>query len=226
MYRHGDTEVYGTLCYDEAVSASRPGILVVHSDPEEKRAHALAVEGYIALALEEGFYSEQLPGEGDESDLVKERVLQERFLAAFALLQDHKLTEKGKIAAIGYCWGGGAVLRMAKAGVDLLGVVSFHGLLPTASVKPGSIRAKILVCHAEVDSFVPEEHRQMFQTGLTEAGADWQLTIYGGTTHCFTNKFVVQRFAQKENPQFRYSESADRRSWGAMLQFFDEIFSD
>ena len=110
---------------------------------------------------------------------------------------------------------------MAKAGADLRGVVSFHGVLPTAPVNAGSIKAKILVCHGADDKF-SGKHLQAFQQALIDAGADWQLIIYGGARYGFTNK----QAAMSDHPMIQYNESADRRSWGAMLQFFDEIFSE
>ena len=140
-----------------------PVVPVVHeggglhvNDHAKEKALALAEEGYLALALDiygEGKITDLLQRH-DESEPVKEQLLKERFLAAYELLQDHKLSEKGEIAAIGYCFDGSAVLRMAQTGGDLRGVLRFHGVLPTASVKHGAIKATILDWHGADDKFV------------------------------------------------------------------------
>jgi len=231
-YQQGDTVLHGYLCYDDATQESRPAVLIVHewwglNDYAKERAQALARAGYLALALDmygEGKTTEHPTEASEWSKAVGENedLLKRRFEAAYELLQKQPLAAKGKIAAIGYCFGGGVVLRMAKAGADLRGVVSFHGSLPTAPAKPGAIKAKILVCHGADDPFTDPEDTLKFQRVLTEAGADWQFISYSGAKHSFTSKAADARGI----PALQYNASADRRSWRAMLAFFEEIFSD
>lgn len=229
-YKQGDTVLKGFLFYDDATGGKRPGVLVVHewwglNDYAKRRARALAEEGYVALALDmygEGKTTEHPQTAGEWASAVTEELGKERFQAALALLADHELTAPGKVAAIGYCFGGGVVLRAAKAGLDLAGVVSFHGSLPTSPVEPGTIKAKILVCHGAADPFVKAEQIQEFKKVLADAGADWQFISYGGAKHSFSSKEADSRGI----PALAYNEAADKRSWAAMLGFFDEIFSD
>jgi dienelactone hydrolase len=127
-----------------------------------------------------------------------------------------------RTAAIGYCFGGGTVLQMAYAGADVLGVVSFHGSLP--SLMEGDeeqVKASILVLHGHADSFIPEEQVDVFLAGLERAEADWQLVRYGGARHGFTNPDA----GDYGIPNLVYDPAADRRSWQAMEGLFQELFA-
>jgi dienelactone hydrolase len=229
-YKQGDTSLHGYVYYDDASDSERPGVLVVHewwglNDYAKERAKMLAELGYVAMALDmygEGKTTEHPQTAGEWAGAVTDELGKARFTAAYELLRKHKLTADGKIAAIGYCFGGGVVLRAARAGIDLRGVVSFHGSLPTEAVEPDTIKAKILVCHGAEDPFTSAEQVQKFQQSLTDAGADWQLIIYGGARHSFTSKQADTRGI----PALQYNASADRRSWAAMRMFFEEIFAD
>jgi dienelactone hydrolase len=229
-YKQGETDLHGYLYYDDAMDSERPGVLVVHewwglNDYAKERARMLAEMGYVALALDmygEGKTTEHPQTAGEWAGAVTDELGRERFRAAYELLKNHKLTADGKIAAIGYCFGGGVVLRAAKAGVDLRGVVSFHGSLPAESVEPGTIKAKILACHGADDPFVSADQVQKFQQSLRDAGADWQFISYGGAKHSFTSKQADARGI----PALQYNAAADQRSWAAMRLFFDEILVD
>jgi len=229
-YKQGDTDLRGYLYYDDASDAKRPGVLVVHewwglNDYAKERAGMLAGLGYVVLALDmygEGKTTEHPQTAGEWASAVTDELGRERFLAGLELLKKQKLVEPGKIAAIGYCFGGGVVLRAATGGIDLRGVVSFHGSLPTESIEPGTVKAKILTCHGAEDPFTTVEQLEKFQKVLTDAKADWELNIYGGAKHSFTVKSADARGI----PALQYNAEADRRSWAAMQQFFDEIFAD
>ena len=113
-------------------------------------------------------------------------------------------------------------MQMAYAGAGLAGVVSFHGSLPVPTAEQGkNIRAKILVAHGSADAFIPEERIRQFQSALNAAGADWQMIIYSGARHGFTNPGADAY----EIDNVRYDKKADRRSWQYMLEFFNEIFA-
>jgi dienelactone hydrolase len=112
---------------------------------------------------------------------------------------------------------------MAYAGADLDGVVSFHGSLPPAG--PGQadkITARVLVAHGDADGFIPAERIQAFKQALSEGGVDWEMDIYGGARHSFTNPYA-DGYGM---PGLAYNENADRRSWMRMLRFFEEIFEE
>lgn len=123
------------------------------------------------------------------------------------------------LAAIGFCMGGGAVLELAREGAPLEAVVSFHGLLGTdLPAEPGKVTARILVCHGDADPAVPRSHVIGFWEEMDEAGANWHFHSYGGVKHGFTNP------APPLNPAVAYDASADRQSWAAMFELFDEVF--
>ena len=140
-----------------------------------------------------------------------------RAIAAFEQLKRQPQVDGQKIAAIGYCFGGGVVLEMARRGMDLASVVSFHGGLATQRpAQKGQVKAQILVCHGADDTFDPPEHVANFQKEMTDAGVTWQMNIYSGAQHAFTNanadKAGIKGVA--------YNKTADERSWEAMQQFF------
>jgi dienelactone hydrolase len=228
-YAQGGTELRGYLAYDDATGSKRPGVLVVHewwglNEYARERARVLAAKGYVALAVDmygEGKTTEHPEEAGQWSSAVGDDLKKERFEAALSLLRDHELVDDARIAAIGYCFGGGTVLRLAAAGLELRGVVSFHGSLPTSAIEPGTVKAKVLVCHGADDPFTEPGQVEKFQRVFTEAGADWQFISYGGAKHSFTVKGAEKRGI----PALEYNEAADRRSWAAMLSFFDEIFA-
>jgi dienelactone hydrolase len=122
---------------------------------------------------------------------------------------------------MGFCFGGLCALDLARTGASLRGVVSFHGLLiPPGNIPNPQIKAKVLVLHGHDDPMGPPEQVLALQTELTQAGADWQIHIYGGTVHAFTNPLA-------NDPGFGtvYDSQADKRSWIAMQNFFEEIFA-
>ena len=127
----------GYLAYDKNVKGKRPGVLVVHewwglNDYARKRANMLAEMGYVALAVDMYGDGKQAMHPDDagkfSSELMKNfDVAKARFMAALEFLKAQPAVDPDRIAAIGYCFGGGVVLNMARQGVDLKGVASFHG---------------------------------------------------------------------------------------------------
>jgi dienelactone hydrolase len=229
-YKQGSTVLTGYLVYEDGYQTPRPGVLVVHewwglNDYAKKRAEDLAKEGYIALAVDMygGGKTTSHPKEAGEwatAVAQNKQAGRERFLAGYALLRNHPLTLKDQIAAIGYCFGGQVVLSMAQEGVDLKGVVSFHGTLPAGKAGPGSFKARVLVCHGADDPFVTKEQIVGYQDNLRTGGADWQFMSYGGARHSFTNPD-----ADKVGmPALAYNKIVDRRSWKLMLSFLDGLF--
>ena len=145
-----------------------------------------------------------------------------RVRAALNVLKAHPLSDTGRTAAIGYCFGGTVALELARSGADLLGVVSFHGGLVTpVPAGEGDIKAKVLALHGADDPYVDEEEVAAFQEEMAESGTDWFMVSYGGAVHAFTNP------ARGDDPSkgAAYNEAADRRSWEQMRGFFREIFS-
>jgi dienelactone hydrolase len=149
----------------------------------------------------------------------------ERFMAARELLQKNAMTDPQKIAAIGYCFGGAVVLHMARSGLDLDAVSSFHGSLGTSSpAAPGAIKARILVAHGADDPLVPPAEVEAFKAEMQAAGADLTFIAYPGAMHSFTRPGATEIGEQFDMP-LRYDEAADRASWAELQTFLAESFS-
>ena len=234
-YRVGDKEFIGYLAYDNAVEGRRPGVLVVHEwwgldDYARKRAEMLAAEGYTAFALD--MYGDgKSAGHPEDARAFTEEVFsdlpqaEQRFDAAKDVLQQHETVDADRIAAIGYCFGGGVVLHMARIGADLDGVVSFHGTLaPKAEAKPGEVKAEVLVFTGEADSFVPVEQVQSFVTEMQNANIKYQIVTYPEARHAFTNP-EADALGQRFDLPLAYDRNADEDSWKQTMAFFDRLFA-
>ncbi len=233
-YQQGDTIMKGYMAYDDSIKEKRPGILVVHewwghNDYARKRADMLAKLGYTALAVDMYGDGRQAghPGEaGKFASAVAGNmpVAQARFEAALDTLKAQDTVSVQDIAAIGYCFGGGIVLNMARQGVDLKAVVSFHGSLATKNpAKRGDIKAKIRVFNGAADPLVKAEHIEAFEKEMKRAGADYRLVNYPGAKHAFTNP-DADRLAAKFRLPLAYQKQADEDSWRRMQAFFRQVF--
>jgi dienelactone hydrolase len=224
----------GYLAYDESIKGKRPGVMVVHewwglNDYARKRARMLAELGYTALAVDLYGDGKQAmhPDEAGKfsSELMKNFDLAKaRFMAAMDFLKQQPTVDPNRIAAIGYCFGGGVVLNLARQGVDLKGVASFHGAL--AAVKPaqtGMVKAKILVLNGADDKFIPPEQIEAFKQEMKSAGADFQFISYPGAVHSFTNPEATAR-GKKFNLPLAYNADADKKSWAELKDFLNRIF--
>jgi dienelactone hydrolase len=206
-----------------------PGILVAHeggglTDHAKGRALRLANSGYVAFALDL-FGATGLPLDEMRAIVKQLRadvpMLRARGTAALEVLRGHRNVDRDRLAAIGFCFGGATVIELARTGAPLKALVGFHaGILPGTAEEDSAIRARILLCHGQIDPIVPPSQVIAFTEGLERAGADWQLHLHGGTGHSFTNPEIDAW----NLPGFFYHEVADRRSWAAMLGLFEEVF--
>jgi len=233
-YRAGDAISKGYLATDPAKKGSRPGILVVqewwgHNDYARKRARMLAALGYTALAVDMYGNGKQAshPKEAGEfaGEVAKNAPMAKaRFLAAMTLLQSQPSVQANQIAAIGYCFGGGVVLEMARRGLPLAGVVSFHGSLGTKNpAQADTVKARILVLNGDADPFTKPEQITAFKKEMKAAGVDFEFVGYPGAKHSFTNP-QADDYGQRFNLPLAYNAEADRASWTKMQAFFREIF--
>ena len=234
-YSDGEKSMTGYLAYDDAIAGKRPGVLVVHewwgnNAYAHQRAEMLAGLGYTALAVDmygDGQLAADPKEAGELSTAVKQNfatIGKQRFLAAMDVLKNQPTVDARRIGAIGYCFGGSTVLQMARFGVDLRGVVSFHGGLATdAPARPGAVKAKVLVCHGDDDPFVPPEEVQAFKKEMEDASADYRFISYEGAVHSFTNP-DADKIAEKFNLPIAYNATADDQSWQDMQDFLKEIF--
>jgi dienelactone hydrolase len=234
QYTADGVTLKGYLVYDKNISGKRPGVLVVHewwglNDYARKRARMLAELGYAALAVDMYGEGKQAmhPDEAGKfsSELMKNfDVAKARFMAALSFLKEQPVVDPENIAAIGYCFGGGIVLNMARQGVDLKGVASFHGSL--SAVKPanqGEVKAKILVLHGGDDKFTTAEQIEAFRQEMKNAGADVRFITYPGASHSFTNPAATE-LGKKYNLPLAYNAEADRKSWEELKKFLKNIF--
>jgi len=235
-YRAGGVEMDGYLAHNPAVKGRRPAVLVVHewwglNDYARMRARMLAEMGYVALAADM-YGGDKVAAHPEDaqkfsSELMKNfDVAKARFMAAMDLLKKQPFVDPAMIAAIGYCFGGGIVLNMARQGVDLKGVASFHGTLPPVKpARPGEIRAKILVLNGEADKFTTPEQLEAFRKEMTAAKADFRIISYPGAMHSFTNP-DADEMAKKFNMPIGYNAEADRKSWEELTKFLKNIFKE
>lgn len=232
-YKIGDVTFQGYIAYDNANSSKRPGILIVHqwrglTDHEKSSARQLAELGYFAFAADiygKGVRPQSSEEAGKESGkYFADRILfRERLTAALSELKMQPLVDVNNIAAIGYCFGGGGVLELARSGADIKGVVSFHGSLKSANPEDAkNIKCKVLVLHGAIDPFVPQEVVMGFKKEMDDANVDYVLTEYAGAVHSFT----IKTEGTDNSKGSAYNEKADKRSWQAMRDFFNEIFRD
>jgi dienelactone hydrolase len=234
-YEANGTRLIGYLAYDDSLNEHRPGVLVVHewwglNDYAKSRARQLAELGYAALAIDmygDGKQADHPDQAGAFAKEVTERWsdAKARFLAALDLLRRQPVTDPKRVAAIGYCFGGGIVLDMAREGADLKGVVSFHGTLanPPAKARPGVVKARVLVLTGAEDPFVPQEDVKNFKKEMEEARVDYRVIEYPGAKHSFTNP-DADRLGQEFKLPLAYDAAADKASWQEMRDFFDRIF--
>jgi len=226
------TALQGYVAYDDSDSGPRPCVIVVHdwrglTDTTKTRADMLAKLGYIAFAADiygKGVHPQSVPEYGKEAGIYKsDRALyRERARAAYQALLKQPLVDPTRIAAIGYCFGGTGVIEMARDGLDLKGVVSFHGGLDSSPLSPGAaIKAKVLALCGADDPFEKPEDMKAFEQQLRDNNVDYQIVSYGHAVHAFTDPGVDALHLDGA----KYNASADKRSWQAMRDFFDELFS-
>jgi dienelactone hydrolase len=230
-YKQGDAVLEGYLAYDDASKEKKPGVLVIHewwgiNDYVKGRVRQLAQMGYVAFAADIYGKGMRAANPTDAGRLagtyLKDRkLLRARVSAGLDFLKKQQIADVQRIAAIGYCFGGTTVLELARSGADIAGVVSFHGGLDTPDLNDAkSIKAKVLVLHGADDPYVPADQMLAFVDEMRKAGVDWQLVMYGGAVHSFTNPDA----GNDPSKGAAYNEKADRRSWQAMKDFFGEVF--
>lgn len=236
-YSFNGLQMKGFFAFDLKKEGKRPAVLIVHTARGQdnfarKKAEELAQLGYAAFAVD--LYGEaketadNLIGYGWMTPLFVDRaLLQSHIKAAYDCVRALPQVDSEKIGVMGYCFGGLTAIELLRSGANLRGAVSFHGVIGNqlrdlkAKTVPiaKNIKGSLLILHGHDDPYVSKEDLDRFQNELTEAKVDWQLHVYGHTTHAFTNPL-----AHEKEHGIVYNPSADRRSWKAMTQFFDEVF--
>lgn len=228
-YEHKGLAFEGWHAVDVARAGKLPSVLIVHqwtgvSDNEKMRARMLAELGYNVLACD--VYGRgirpQPPAAGQEAGKYKKdrALLRDRVAAGLETLRKHPQTDPDRIVAIGYCFGGTAVVELARSGASVKGVVSFHGGLDSPAPADGkNIKCKVLALHGADDPFVPKGDLEAFEAEMKSAAVDYKLVQYPGAVHAFT-----QKAAGNDNSKgAAYNEAADKASWEEMRQFFERV---
>lgn len=237
IYTHENEKLIGFAAYEDKIKARRPVVMVAHAwygqdDFARNKAIELAKLGYLGFAIDM-FGNGKNPSNNEEAGnliapFFKDRKkMQGRIGAALECIKKHPLADAQKIGAIGFCFGGLCVIELVRSGADVRGGVSFHGVLGyqmgemKAKAIPiaKNIHASLLILHGNDDPLVTQLDILHMQRELTDAKVDWQMHIYGHTSHAFTNP-------QANDPSMglKYQPKAAKRSWQSMVDFFQEIF--
>lgn len=227
-YEAGGARLTGYLV-DGAKQGGAPGVLVAHeaigiNDHIRRRTQQFAAMGYVALALDLYGMSDLELAEAQtrNTELIRTPGLMlERSAAALRVLASHGSVDPTRIAAVGFCQGGATVMELARSGAAIVAAIGFHpGFKRPAGSKDGPIGAKVLMMTGDRDPVVTDEDRAAFAAEMRAARADWQLHLFGGVGHSYTN----QAIDQLGYAGFAYDANADRRSWNMMLDLLSEAF--
>ena len=199
-YQAGNAASTGALVYDDRVSGPLPLLLMSPnwlgvSEDSIKRAATIAGSKYVAFVADmygEGKVPAGPPEAGPLANALRADALERRRRIAAALDALRRESVKRKIgdlkrqAAVGFCFGGGNVLELARAGADLQAVICLHGdLITPRPARPGDIKAAICVMHGAKDPVVPKHDRDVFEAEMEAAGVKWQMSVFGGLLHSF-----------------------------------------
>jgi dienelactone hydrolase len=228
-YRDQNQELEGYLA--APINARNcPGVLVVPSwlnvnESIRRRADRLAGLGYAAFVVDLFGVGVRPRPPLSPLDVIepflKDRLqFRRRLFAGLDAFRDRPECARERIAAIGYCVGGSGALELARAGAQLRGVVSLHGIL-TAQIpaQPKTTMAKILVLHGDADPLVSFEQLGLFRQEMRSAEANWELHIYGAAKHSFTGEGIVD----DTGPEAALHSQSEMRSWRATLEFLAEV---
>ena len=230
-YKQGEAVLDGYIAYDASLKGKQPGVVIVHdwmgvSDYVKMRAEQLVKLGYVAFIADiygKGVRPKNTQEASEQAGKFRadRPLLRARAQAALDRLKESPRVDIGRIAAIGYCFGGGTILELARSGADLAGVISFHGNLDTPNPDDAkNIKGKVLVLHGADDPYVPAAQVEAFQAEMRKVNVDWEFVAYGGAVHAFTQKGA----GDDPSKGHAYNERADKRSFARMTTFFQELF--
>jgi dienelactone hydrolase len=231
QYQQEGATANGFLVYDDAKSGTRPAVLVIPewwglNDYPKSRARQLASMGYVAFAADM-YGNGKITRDPKEAQALaapfysNPAMFASRTKAALDVLLKQPQSDAMRVAAIGFCFGGSAVLQLAYSGAPLNAAVTFHGgLMPADAAQQKRIKTSILILHGSEDPMVPQADRDKTHQSLDAAGIDWQMVLYGNAVHGFTDPDSDSH----KIPGLAYNEKAARRAWDEMQRFFQEKF--
>lgn len=226
-YSDGSNTFVGQLVRDAAQEGQSPGILMVPQfrgilDLEIDKAKLLAQLGYVVLIAD--YYGDgAVAKDFDEAGAWMSRLnndreeLRDRMVAALNALKALEQVDEYNVAAVGYCFGGKAVLDLARSGASFKAAVTFHAILDKPDFPIATFAPSVLVCHGWDDPSAKPDSVLAFAEEMTNKAADWHLLAFGHTGHAFTNPG-----ANMPDAGLAYNEIADTRSWDAMIGFLAE----
>jgi dienelactone hydrolase len=230
-YRVGDVTCKSVIVYDDTATGKRPGIAVYPEwwgmdDYAKHRAAMLAELGYVAIAVDlygNGQTTSDPAEAGKLSGALKSdrKLLRERANAGLDQLKKNAHVDASKLGAIGYCFGGATAIELGRSGADVKGIVTFHAALDSPNPADGkNIKGRLLICHGGDDTFETPKDIEAFQQEMRENHVDWEMNVYGGAVHSFSNPSADKHGI----PGIAYNAKADQRSWAAMQAVFEQVF--
>lgn len=231
-YMHQGQVMEGYMAYDTDYlkpGQSNPGVLIYHAwkgiGPHEMEwAKKLAQAGYVAFAPDiygKGIRPTTPAAAGKEAGKYrKDRALMRaRATEGLSQLKQNAWVNPEKIGALGFCFGGGVSLELARSGAPVSGIISLHGNLDTPNPEDAqNIKGEVLVLHGAADPHVPFEQLAAFQKEMDTAKVDWQLHMYGEAVHAFSDPYAGNNPASGA----AYHAVAARRAWGDTLRFLQK----
>ncbi|MES3006950.1 MAG: dienelactone hydrolase family protein [Pseudomonadota bacterium] len=231
-YRDGDADLEGYFAYDEKAAEPQPLVLIAH-DWSGRRTFACGMAermvelGYAGFALDvygKGVFGKDGDTAGNLALMTPyasdRALLRRRVNAALACARELPGVDRQRVAAVGFCFGGMTVLELARSGAEVDGVISVHGLLGTGSVPNAAISARVLALHGHDDPMGLPSQVLAFENEMSAAGVDWQLHVFGGTKHAFTNPV-----ANNHDIGTVYNQLANDRAQRAIADFLAELFA-
>src|SRR5258708_10523871 len=222
-YKDGDKPLYGYLVYDEAVGGKRWGVLLAHSragmsEAALRDSDMIAKMGYVVFAADifgKGILPKEVPEMTALTTIYNQDrpLMRKRATAGFDVLKANPLVDAAKLAVIGYCFGGTVAVELAETGVPIVGMISVHGSFRNFSPEAAkNSKGPVLILHGAEDPRAPLEEVNTLISHLRAAKVNWQLEVYSGSQHAFTN------------PQNASEQRADREYKVAITRFFREVF--
>lgn len=222
----------GVIVHHGDADAKRPGVLMVPnwlgpSAASLDMARRVAENGYVVMMVD--MYGVDVrPTNASEAgaaagavrgDRAVMRARAQKALDVFRTEGKPLGLDPGKVAAIGFCFGGGTVLELGRTGAALDAIVSFHGDLmsPTLAMDAGKTTARVLVCHGADDPYVSQQDVQQFVDTMRKTKVDWQFVEYSGTVHSFTEPTA-------DSDGARYNERSAKRAFAAMRALFEDVW--
>src|ERR1039457_3689487 len=214
-YKIGDQSFEGLYVYPQASKGKIPGVLMVHN--------WLGLSGFAVDVYGKGIRAK---GPQDAMPLAGKykgdrKLFRERVLRGLEMLREQKEVDPAKIVAAGYCFGGTGVIELARAGADVQAVVSFHGGLDSPNPADGkNIKAKVIALQGADDPYVKPADIAAFQNEMRTHNVDWQMTVYGGAVHSFTDVGA----GSDVKTGAAYNQKADQRSFEVFTDLIGELF--